>query len=176
VTAMTERMVVVKMAEMSVEEWGGEDATVMKTTLGSCVGVFLHDPRRGLAGLAHVMLPASQPRDPVVGKYADTAIPSLLRTMEQKGSSRADIRASVVGGATMFSTGNGKGLSTIGLQNVDAARRILGSLGIPIVFEETGGSQGRMVRYDSRAREPAIHLLAQTPPLARRSEAKERDQ
>jgi chemotaxis protein CheD len=158
-----ERTTHVRMAELAVEEWSREEAAVMKTTLGSCVGVFLIDQRRRLAGLAHIMLPASIPRDPVVGKYADTAIPTLVRKMEERGCDRRNIRASLVGGARMFDTGaNGKGgLSAIGDLNVAASKKILASMGIPVVFEETGGAQGRTVRYDSREGDPYIHLLSQ---------------
>jgi chemotaxis protein CheD len=158
---MTERTTIVKMAELTVEEWGGEAATVLKTTLGSCVGVFLLDPRRRVAGLAHIMLPASIPRDPVVGKYADTAIPTLVRKLEERGCSRRDMQASLVGGARMFDTGNSKGLSAIGDMNVSASKKILESFCIPVVFERTGGAQGRTVRYDSREKEPSVHLLMQ---------------
>jgi chemotaxis protein CheD len=157
-----ERTTHVKMAELAVEDWEGEEAAVLKTTLGSCVGVFLLDSRRRVAGLAHIMLPTSIPRDPVVGKYADTAIPTLVRKMEERGCDRRAMRASLVGGARMFDTGtNGKGLSAIGDLNVAASKKILASLGIPVVFEETGGAQGRTVRYDSREGEPQIHLLSQ---------------
>jgi chemotaxis protein CheD len=52
--------------------------------LGSCVGTVLFDPRTQAAALAHVMLPDANEGDAFVqpGKYATTALPTLLRTLD----------------------------------------------------------------------------------------------
>ena len=41
--------------------------------LGSCVALILHDRRRSLGGLAHIMLPESRGNADRPGKCADTA-------------------------------------------------------------------------------------------------------
>ena len=67
-------VVQVKMAGISV----AENSKLLKTTLGSCVGVILHDAKKNISGLAHIVLPQMIRQDAVLGKYADTAIPTLV--------------------------------------------------------------------------------------------------
>lgn len=157
---MPDQTVLVKMAEVSVVENTQEISFKLKTTLGSCVGIILSDAKRGIHGLAHVLLPEKMQGDSVLGKYADTAIPALLGKMEEKGCRRGDIAAYLVGGACMFESFNGSGFTNIGDKNVTAARRILESLGIPIVFQETGGCAGRTVTFDGVGRKVHIKTLA----------------
>ncbi len=163
---MNERLVNVLMAEMSVVDWGGnvEEPVVLKTILGSCVGVYVADPRARVSGLSHIMLPHIHPRDPKIGKYADTAIPTLVRMLEEKGGRRQDMRACLVGGARMFAADERTGLAAIGDMNVKVSRETLMRLGIPVVFEETGGSRGRTVKFDCRAPTPDIHVLQNLVP------------
>jgi chemotaxis protein CheD len=146
--------VTVKMAEMNVVN----DSSRLKTILGSCVGIILRDPDRGVSGLAHVMLPARHRDDGATGKYADTAIPELLARLTGGGSRRSSLQAFLIGGAQMFPMGNAQ-LASIGDQNVEAAKRILGASKIPIVFEDTGGKAGRTVLFDNATGELSVKTL-----------------
>ncbi len=67
------------MGELAVHAEGG----VLRTLLGSCVGVALFDRRLRIGGLAHVVLPRSRGQVDQPGKFADTAIPELMKRMEQ---------------------------------------------------------------------------------------------
>jgi chemotaxis protein CheD len=135
----------VKMAQIEV----AEVPVVLKTTLGSCVGVVLHDGRARICGLAHVVLPRSEGRDDSPGKYADTAIPALLEGMGRLGSRRQHVTAFLAGGAAMFRGSADGAIATIGDQNVQAVRRILADLRIPISAEDTGGGHGRTIAFDA---------------------------
>jgi len=145
----------VRMAEMNVVR----DSLRLKTILGSCVGVVLHDPVRRISGLAHVMLPRSHRNDPSIGKYADTAIPALLAMLTGNGSRPSSLRAYLIGGARMFPIAAG-GIGSIGDQNVSAARRVLQEASVPIVFEDTGGTRGRTVIFDNARGEVSVRSLA----------------
>ncbi len=148
-------MVLVQMAQIGMAERGRR----LKTTLGSCVGVVLHDQVRGLSGLAHIMLPERLRGDESIGKYADTAIPTLLARLEQLGSRRRDICAYLAGGANMFQSCQDSRLATVGEKNLAAVRQILGGLGIPIQREHTGGRQGRTVVFDGHTGELEVKTL-----------------
>ena len=148
-------VVLVQMAQIGMAERGSR----LKTTLGSCVGVVLHDQVRGLSGLAHIMLPERLRGDESVGKYADTAIPTLLSLLEQRGSRRRDLRAYLAGGANMFQSSQDCRIATVGEKNLLAVRQILGSLGIPIELEHTGGEQGRTVVFDAHTGELEVKTL-----------------
>jgi len=143
------------MAKIELAERGKR----LKTTLGSCVGVVLHDRVRGLSGLAHIMLPECLRGDESVGKYADTAIPSLLAQLERRGSRRIDICAHLAGGANMFRSCQDQRIATVGEKNLLAVRRILEGLGIPIRAEHTGGEQGRTVVFDTGTGELEVKTL-----------------
>jgi chemotaxis protein CheD len=146
--------VTVKMAEMEVVA----DGRVLKTVLGSCVGVLLRDPDRKVSGLAHIMLPARRHDDEASGKYADSAIPALLERLASSGVRLSALQALLIGGAQMFPMGNAR-IASIGDQNVQAARRVLTERKIPIVFEDTGGTAGRSVMFDNATGKVAVKTL-----------------
>ena len=114
--------------------------------LGSCIGLALVDRRAGVAGLAHVMLPAA-PNAAVEqqGKYADLAVPALLEAVIGLGASRTRIEAALVGGAQMFSFGNGSS-QDIGARNEQAVRAQLEQARVEVHATATGGSKGRSMK------------------------------
>lgn len=110
--------------------------------LGSCVGVCLLDNVTHIGGLSHVMLPESSSNNnsnPM--RFADLALPMLLRQMESMGASRARLKAKIAGGATMFATANDK--FNIGERNIAAVKKFLMANRIPILAEDIGLDYGR---------------------------------
>ncbi len=113
--------------------------------LGSCIALILHDQRKSLAGLAHIMLPESRGNTDRPGKFADTATSALLEEMERLGSTKFSITAIVVGGASMFEY---SAISlNIGERNAAAVKDLLHEQSIRIEHEETGGKVGRSVYF-----------------------------
>lgn len=120
--------------------------------LGSCVGLCLYDPFNKSGGLAHILLPdsshAKSNDSAKPGKFADTAVEALLSKMEKEGSSKKNIRAKMVGGASMFSSDTeANGIFTLGPKNVKAVKNALYSTRIMIAAEDTGGTQGRTIEF-----------------------------
>lgn len=113
--------------------------------LGSCVALILHDRRRLVGGLAHIMLPESRGNTDRPGKFADTATDTLILEIERLGGASSTTTASIVGGASMFKF-SGNSLN-IGERNAAAVRGQLEMRGIRVVHEEIGGSIGRSVYY-----------------------------
>jgi len=150
----------VRMAEMNMVR----DSHSLKTILGSCVGVILHDPVKRISALAHVMLPRSSRSDSSIGKYADTAIPALLAMMAGTGSRASSLRAYLIGGAKMFPMASG-GIGSIGDQNISAARKVLEDAAVPIVFEDTGGTRGRTVIFNNESGQVSVHTLSPAVPV-----------
>jgi chemotaxis protein CheD len=142
VTAGVETMV--RMGELGVSRTAGD--LLVALGLGSCVGLALVDGARGIAGLAHIVLPASkESRDGASSaKFADVAVPRLVELLAGLGARRGSLAAVLVGGAQMFTAG-GSGLD-IGRRNEEATREQLAELGIPVLAAETGGSKGRTLR------------------------------
>ena len=159
---MEKQTVHVPMAGMTVVENG----TRVKTTLGSCVGLILHDKRNKRTALAHIMLPTRLRADESVGKYADTAIPALLDELSRRGSRREHLEAYLTGGAHLFGRSEDKKLARIGDLNLSATREILSRNGVAVVYEDTGGERGRVVLFDNQCAQIKVRTL-EPPPFAR---------
>lgn len=125
---------------------------VLKTTgLGSCVGVTLYDAAAKVAGMAHVMLPSSSiAREGMLNtaKYADTAIPEMIRRMEDLGARTGRMEAKLAGGAQMFAFGSSSDTMRIGPRNVESCKELLKRYAIPLKAEDTGGNYGRTIEFD----------------------------
>jgi chemotaxis protein CheD len=137
--------VMVRMGELATAAKGG--AVLVSIGLGSCIGLALIDRTRQIAGLAHVMLPAT-PTDGdggTPGKFADTAVPALLKELAPLGGRPGRLEAVLVGGARMFSLGSSM---DIGARNDQAARDALAAARIPVRAADTRGSTGRTIRVD----------------------------
>lgn len=117
--------------------------------LGSCVGVVLYDSVLKTCGMVHVMLPDSTAvkNNNNVAKFADTGIKEMLRRLEGKGVSRSRLKAKIAGGAQMFAFNSNSEMMRIGDRNVEACKKILNELRIPIVAEDTGLNYGRTVTF-----------------------------
>ena len=113
--------------------------------LGSCVGLVIHDPGKGIGGLAHVMLPDSGGRTERPGKFADTAVEVIVNTLLEKGCRKSAMIAKIAGGAAMFKTFSEN--LNIGERNVNAIKECLNKYNIPIKAECVGGSVGRTITY-----------------------------
>lgn len=117
--------------------------------LGSCVGIALRDPVTKIGGLAHVMLPDSTAirNNANIPKFADTGIEELVRQMAAKGANKSRIVAKIAGGAQMFAFQNKSEMIRIGDRNVEASKKKLKELKIPILAEDTGLDYGRTVIF-----------------------------
>lgn len=119
---------------------------VLRTILGSCVGVCVYDRMKKIGGLAHILLP-NWVKDGVKEKYADSAIPILVNQLLKMGCSREFMSAKIAGGASMFRFQANLALGQIGERNVEAVRKALAERNIPIVVEDVGGSAGRVLDF-----------------------------
>ncbi|SYX82824.1 chemotaxis protein CheD [Paenibacillus alvei] len=143
---MIEESTVVKvgMADLQVCRFG----SLRTTGLGSCVGLTLYDPVAKIAGMAHVMLPSSdiaREGNRNIAKYADTAIPELIRRMTEAGASLSRVHAKMAGGAQMFAFASNNDMMRIGPRNVDSCKLMLEQYSIPLHAEDTGANYGRTI-------------------------------
>jgi chemotaxis protein CheD len=138
---MAETMV--KMGELAASAVAGD--VLVSLGLGSCIGVALLDRRHGVAGLAHVVLPASACNAPPRSwKFADFAVPELVDRVIALGGRRSRLEAVLVGGASMFAVS--KSTLEVGQRNEAAVREQLAARRIGVIASETGGARGRTIR------------------------------
>lgn len=137
----------VRMGEIAI---ASEDGVLAAIGLGSCIALAVVDVEARIAGLAHVMLPEpASGRQGGPGRFASTAVPSLVETLVAAGASRERLVAKITGGASMFSGLSPSGVMAVGARNAEAVRLALERLGIPVVAEDLGGNWGRTVHLQA---------------------------
>ena len=118
----------------------------ISTVLGSCVAVCLYDTKLKIGGMNHYLLPYWNGNGLQSPKYGNIAIPKLIESMLERGSSLKTIEAKIFGGASMniFSSEN----MMIGEKNILVAREILKEYKIAVVAEDIAKQSGRKIQFN----------------------------
>jgi len=124
-----------------------ENPAVLRTILGSCIGICIYDRMKKIGGLAHILLPCAPADGGVPEKYADTAIPLMVQQLVKMGARKEFMSAKIAGGSAMFKFSSNTSLGQIGSRNIEETRKALEKHGIAILEEDTGGSSGRVIDF-----------------------------
>ena len=136
---------VVGMGELVVTK--SPNAVISCFGLGSCVAVCAYDPRQGIGGMAHIVLPQySGLSGSNLAKYADTAIPLLLGEMAKKGGIRSRLIVKIAGGAQMTLAPGLRDTFKTGERNLGQVLQTLQEEHISIAAADTGGNVGRTIK------------------------------
>ena len=148
--------IVVGIADMKVAKG---DQVLVTYALGSCVGICIYDEVMAVGGMLHAMLPDSKRVEMVTNpdRYVDTGLKKLINCLCKAGAAKNRLKAKMVGGAKMFEYHTSTWEPDIGTQNVMAARRILQSMGMPVLAEVTGGEIGRTIKFNPARGDVLIH-------------------
>ena len=104
--------------------------------LGSCVGIAVRDPDS-----------TSIRNNSNIPKFADTGIEELVRQIVSAGANRNRLVAKIAGGAQMFSFQQKADMVRVGDRNVEAVKKKLQQMKIPILASDTGKNYGRTVIF-----------------------------
>lgn len=118
---------------------------VLTTILGSCVAACIRDPKAGVGGMNHFLLPGDASRlspSSEAERYGAYLMEVLVNGLLRRGANRQRLEAKLFGGASVV-----KSLSPIGRMNAEFARKFLATEGIKIVSESLGDERGRRVEY-----------------------------
>jgi chemotaxis protein CheD len=129
-------------------EYKISSSNVMVTFLGSSVAVCLYDGKKKMGCLSHILVGKSGKPVVIPSRFADKAIPLMIKVMVGIGCSKSNIEAKIIGGASIF-----EGIpyvSGLGDENIKMARKSLTKEGIKIVAADTGGNFGRCVSFNPR--------------------------
>jgi chemotaxis protein CheD len=125
-----------------------EQPVVIETLVGSCVTVCLCNVKTGHAAMNHFLMHDSPPSPAEdFGRYAVTATQHIIQALMSRDPVPEHYRAQVFGGASVLKSASE--LVSIGQANTADAKRILASHRIRIIREETGGTRGRRVKFDT---------------------------
>jgi chemotaxis protein CheD len=125
----------------------------MKAVLGSCIALAIYHPRLKAGCMAHIVLPESAGRGGAPGKFADTAVPEMVRVLAALGAPAHGLAAKFSGGGNMFGS---TGPMQIGDANAAAVLAALEGAGIRAAGRDVGGTQGRRVVFDCESGEMIV--------------------
>ncbi len=134
--------VVVGVAELRLAR--APDERLITYALGSCLGVVIHDPVAGVAGLLHAMLPdsaidrAKAERNPAM--FVDTGVPLLFRESYKLGARKERLVVKVAGGAHS-GPADADDAFQIGKRNLLMLRRLLWKNNVFLHAHDVGGCQ-----------------------------------
>lgn len=143
------------------------EPAILRTILGSCVGVTFWCQRLGFGALCHGVLPRyplgspshSAPGPPF--RYVDASIRHLAHEFDRLGARREEIVVKVFGGADVLAVSARQGLKpTIGAQNCEAALQVLAEAGLNVAASDVGGRRGRRLHFHTGNGEVLLHRLA----------------
>lgn len=123
---------------------------VLDTVLGSCVSACIRNPRLGIGGMNHFMLPrpsgsGNDTWDNLSGRatrYGTASMEQLINRVLSAGGSRSDLEVKIFGGGKVLSS-----LTDVGNHNVIFVRDFLKQEGLKVVSEDVGNTCPRHVQY-----------------------------
>lgn len=121
------------------------EAQVIVTVLGSCVAACLQDPKAGIGGMNHFLLPQSSEDDESrSARYGAYAMELLINEMITMGARKEHMQAKVFGGGHVI---EGMSRNWVGQRNADFVKLYLMREGIPIVASDLLGENARKVYF-----------------------------
>jgi chemotaxis protein CheD len=135
------------------------EPTILRTLLGSCVGIAFRIPRLGVAALCHPMLPRCPARPATIlsrsanCRYVDFAIRDLAQHFNQLGVRCDEVEVKLFGGGDVLLTGNDAARPTVGRLNIEAAMKVLEEEGFAVSASSLGGKRGVNIRFNTQTGE-----------------------
>jgi chemotaxis protein CheD len=121
---------------------------VLKSSLGSCVGIALLWKKKKIYGLAHCLLAeAPGATREINARFVSQAVPSLLALMKIKTPEDfSEVEAVLAGGGNMTAPVNKDPKDLVGHINTQTAESYLKKYGIKIIHQDVGGLTGKKIR------------------------------
>jgi chemotaxis protein CheD len=138
---------------------------ILRTVLGSCVGVTFWHEALELGALCHPMLPchpqAARGRIDVAAarRYVDFAIRDLAAQFDALGASRRQIEIKLFGGADVLQVREEGSRPSVGRMNREMALEILRSEGFDVVASRLGGPVGFHIDFYTATGEVLLRRL-----------------
>jgi chemotaxis protein CheD len=140
--------------------FASQAATVVRTVLGSCIAVCLRDPRTGIGGMNHFMLPAhpdgGDEESPT--RYGVHAMGLLIGKIQRLGGERGRLEAKIFGAGHVLQIADAP--DSVPQRNMRFIQEFLRTEGIPIVAQDLGGRSARYVLFDTGTGRVRVKRLA----------------
>jgi len=135
------------------------EPSMLRTLLGSCVGIACRIPRLGVGALCHPMLPclpvkrSSTITRSASIRYVDFAIRDLAQQFDALGARRGEVEVKIFGGGDVLLLASDGARPTVGKLNIEVALRVLEEEGFSITASSLGGSRGINIRFNTQTGE-----------------------
>ena len=132
-----------------------KEPTILRTLLGSCVGIAFREPHLGLGALCHPMLPRFPVKQALTmtrsagRRYVDYAVRDLARQFDALGARRDEVEVKLFGGGDVLLTGNDATRPTVGRLNIEVAIKVLEEEGFCIIASSLGGQRGINIYFNT---------------------------
>jgi chemotaxis protein CheD len=125
-----------------------KEPVIISTVLGSCISVIIFDIVKNFGGINHFIYPYAKNKYEQTTKYGNISIIALYKTMIELGAKSENMNAMVVGGAFIENNNYSKYVS---YENINIAKKIINDkFNIKVIYEDTGGINGRKIFYNTR--------------------------
>ena len=135
------------------------EPTMLRTLLGSCVGIAFRVPRLGVGALCHPMLPRLPAKPGVLlsrsagCRYVDYAIQDLARQFDALGASRNEVEVKLFGGGDVLAMVANTKRPTVGKLNSEVAMKVLEEEGFLVAASSLGGKRGVNIHFNTQTGE-----------------------
>jgi chemotaxis protein CheD len=141
-------MTAVNFSEMRISNNPVE--TLVAFSIGSGIGVAIHDSAGGVGGILNFILPDStmaNVTDPAKAPFmfADTGVTTLLNALYDQGAKAENLKVVIAGGAHIMGQ---TGIFNIGRKNLEALKATLGEYNLKVHHEATGGTKNRTISLE----------------------------
>lgn len=124
--------------------------TLVAFSIGSGIGMTIHDPVGGVGGVLNFILPDSTKtngtnpaKSPFM--FADTGITAFLKALFEQGAKVENLKVVIAGGAHIIDQ---IGVFNIGQKNLEALKNSLADYDVKIHHEAIGGTQSRAISLE----------------------------
>jgi len=116
------------------------------TILGSCISACVRDPKVGLGGMNHFMLPISQSASSIekadAARYGNFAMEQMINDILRNGGVRQNLEIKIFGGGRVM-----RGVTDVGKKNIEFVKEYIQLEGLSLLAEDVGGNYPRKVMY-----------------------------
>jgi chemotaxis protein CheD len=140
---------------------------ILRTILGSCVGVTFWSRRLGVGALCHGVLPRCPRNWPPASsvseghRYVDFSIRYLAEQFDAIGACRREMEVKLFGGADVLPVSQARqDRPTVGALNCRVATEVLAEEGFTVSASDLGGTRGRRIHFHTGTGEVLLHRLA----------------
>ncbi|MGB0495460.1 MAG: chemoreceptor glutamine deamidase CheD [Kangiellaceae bacterium] len=118
----------------------------ISTTLGSCISACIRDPKIGIGGMNHFMLPLNNSASLVeaedAARYGNFAMEQMINDILRNGGKRERLEVKIFGGGRVM-----KGVTDVGKKNISFVKDYLTLEKLKLLAEDVGGKHPRKIMY-----------------------------